>query len=60
MSYGSYFDYRQGIQQSSTGFLGIGVGLNCTNTTSKNKYSFSYELPFIQLFPIGNKGGNNA
>lgn len=55
MSYGSYFDYRQSNQQTSTGFLGIGVGLTCAN--SKNKYSIRYELPFIQMNSIGNKGG---
>ena len=57
ISYGSYFDFRQSFQQTITGFLGIGVGLTCVNTNSKNKYSISYELPFIKLISIGNKGG---
>ena len=57
MSYGSYFDYRLSNQQSNTGFLGIGVGLTCVNTNSKNKFSINYELPFIKLISIGNKGG---
>lgn len=57
ISYGSYFDFRQSIQQTSTGFLGIGVGLTCANTNSKNKYSINYELPFLRLITPGNKGG---
>lgn len=57
MSYGSYFDYRQSNQQTSTGFLGIGVGLTCANTNSKNKFSVNYELPFIKMISIGSKGG---
>jgi hypothetical protein len=60
ISYGSYFDYRQSIQQTSTGFLGIGVGLTCANTNSTNKYSISYELPFIRLITPGNKGGGTV
>ncbi len=58
MSYGSYYDYRLSNQQTSIGFLGIGVGLTCANTNSKNKFSISYELPFIKMISIGNKGGS--
>lgn len=57
MSFGSYFDYRQSIQQSSTGFLGIGIGLTCANTNSKNKYSLRYELPVLHNIELGTKGG---
>ncbi len=58
ISYGSYFDYRLSNQQTSLGFLGIGVGLTCAKTNSKNKYSINYELPFIKMISIGNKGGS--
>jgi hypothetical protein len=57
MSYGSYFDYRQSNQQTSSGFLGIGVGLTCANTNSKNKYSLSYVSPVIRNIKLGTKGG---
>lgn len=60
MSYGSYFDYRQSIQKSSTGFLGIGVALNYSNPNSKNKYSFSYEIPLLKLMALGDKGGGTT
>jgi hypothetical protein len=57
ISYGSYFDYSLSNQQTSLGFLGIGVGLTCANTNSKNKYSINYELPFLRLITPGDKGG---